>query len=60
MTLEKVFYLLMQIWNSIFEFLDTCVLSINGIISISLGELLLGSILIFFIVKVVAAFAFNN
>jgi hypothetical protein len=60
MTLEKVLYLLMSALNSVFEMLSGCVISIDGFISISYGELIIGSIIVFFIVKIVAAFAFNN
>ena len=60
MTLEKVLYLLMSALNSVFEMLSGCVISIDGFISINYGELIIGSIIVFFIVKIVSAFAFNN
>lgn len=60
MTLEKVLYLLMSALNSVFDMLDTAVVSVDGFFSISYSELIIGSIIVFFIVKIVAAFAFNN
>ena len=60
MTLEKIFYIFMKSINWGFEVLSDCVVSIDGFISISYADLIIGSIIVFFIVKIVAAFAFNN
>lgn len=60
MTLEKVFYLIIQGIYGVFDSLGQCVISINGAVDISLGELIIGSIILLFVIKVVSAFAWGS
>lgn len=60
MTLEKVFYVCMTGLNSFFEMLKGCVLSINGIVSISLFEVLIGSIVAGLIILFLSSFSWRS
>lgn len=60
MTIDKVMRVLMSAFNSVVEMLDTCVISINGAVDISIAEILIGIVIAFFIVKIAAAFAWGG
>lgn len=60
MTLEKVFYLCMTGLNSFFEMLKSCVISINGLVDISLFEVLIGTIAAGAIILFISSFSWRS
>ena len=56
MTLEKIYYLCMKTMDGVFNLMEQCVVSINDSVSISLWELFLGAIVLFFFFKIAISF----